>query len=157
MINIHKALKNELSYTIANRGWYYYKPDNEPAIPPYWVTGISEDGFALQIFLILDVSLLDKHPNFTKELSLVLVKHSRSDKSGYFNDYGMRVVVQNSRIINRREHNKFISGEISRSKGTATKFQAFQVPLSAFTNSKEIQNVIQDEIVAVLRDMPGWE
>jgi len=154
--NIHKALKNELSYTIAHRGWYYEKSKSQPSLPPYWVTAISEDGFALQIFLILDISLLENNPYFINELSLVLVKHSRSDKSGYFNDYGMRV-VQNKEIIIRREQNKFASGEISRSEGTQTKFQAFQVPLSAFTNGKEFQNVIQEKIVAVLRDMPVWE
>ena len=154
-ISIHKMLANELSYKIGSRGWYYEKSNHQPSIPQYWVTGISESGFALQTFVVLDPSILEATPLFENELSLVFVKHAQSDKPLYITEFGLRV-LKNSQITHMVEHKKYVSGEILQGDHS-TPFHAFQVPLSAFTEGNNIQQTINDEVISVLREMPGWE
>jgi hypothetical protein len=153
---IHNTLKSELGFRILNRGWYYGKSNHMPSLPPYWLRASSEVGFALQIFLVLDTSMLEAHPFFTNDLSLIFVKHDRSDRLLYPDDYGLRVIKNKDITHNIFEH-KHISGEIIRSQGVSNKYQAFQVPLSAFTVGKDIHQVIMDEIVSVFKELPSWE
>jgi hypothetical protein len=154
--NVHDVLAAELGYTLNTRSWYYEKSLHIPSLPSYWLNGVSEDGFALQTFVILDTSLLEAHPVFAEELSLVFVKHNRSDKYLHAIDYGLRV-VKSSGITYQTKQEKFISGEIPEGEESSALYHAFQVPLGAFTAGQDINQVIREEIVAVLREMREWD
>ena len=153
--DIYETLVRELGYNAGNKGWYYPKSNYIPSLPPYWVIASGEKGFTLQIYLIQDTSLLSTHPLFTDDISLIFVKHDRSDKVLWIEEFGMRV-IKNSGIKYNIINNKYISGEIV-SNTPSTKYQAFQVPISAFTEGKDIHQVILDEVVSVLKELPNWE
>lgn len=155
ILEIHQTLASELGYKIGNRGWYYEKSNSQPRLPPYWLTGIAETDFALQIYLVLDTAMLEAHPLFTPDLSLVFLKHDRSDRSLWIEE-GLPV-VKNSGITCQVHQGRYMSGEIRRDAGQSTKYQAFQVPLSVFTEGKDIHQAILDHVVAVLKELPGWE
>jgi len=155
LTSIHSALKNELSYKILNRGWYYEKSNHQPSLPPYWMTGISETGFALQSFVVLDPSILEAQPAFDNELSLVFVKHAQKDKPLWINEYGLKV-LRNDQITQRYDDERYISGELLNGEEKIP-YHAFQVPLHIFTTGGDAQRAIQDEVIFVLREMPGWE
>lgn len=155
ILEIHETLASELGFKNANRGWYYEKSNHVPSLPPYWLIATSETGFALQIFLILDTNIILDHPLFTNDLSIIFIKHDRSDRSLHPNHYG-RQVLKNTEITYKIFENKYMSGEII-SNTPKTKYQGFQVPLHVFTEGKDIHQVILDEVVSVMKELPEWE
>lgn len=82
----------ELSEKRDWQGYYYYKPDSHPSIPRYYMTGLRVKTFSVQVFGILEPSLFKNNPDFTPEPSLVVVKHSRSDRSVWTKNFGLRFI-----------------------------------------------------------------
>jgi hypothetical protein len=155
IIEIHQTLAGELGFKNSNRGWYYEKSNHVPSLPPYWLIATAETGFALQIYVILDTTYISPHPLFTPDLSLIFIKHDRSDRTLYSDEYGKKV-LKNNGITHHIVQNIYMSGDILRSEPPHTKYHAFQVPLSAFTTGRDIHQAILDEIVSVIRELPDW-
>lgn len=99
--------------------------------------------------------MLEGHPLFTPDLSLVFIKHDRSDRSLWIEE-GLPV-VKNSGITCQVHQGKYMIGEMIRGAVQPTKYQAFQVPLSVFTEGKDIHQAILDEVVVVLKELPDWK
>lgn len=154
VVEIHATLTSELGYRIAKRGWYYPKSVHVPSIPRYWLIACGEMGFALQIYLILDTDILSSHPLFTPDLSLIFVKHDRTDRILNDDHYGLRV-INNSGISYNIVENKYIIGEITMNS-PHTKYQAFQVSLNVFTAGNDIHQAILDKVVTPLKELPSW-
>lgn len=136
------------------RPLYYYPRSNfKPAIPPYYMMGIGLSGYAIQIFAILDPSLINSRSGFKTEISLIVVKHSREDKFGYVDEYGLNV-IQHRSIQSASHKNNLFSGMILKHN---TYFHAFQVPLDVFTEGRNMDNVIQAQIVEPTLQLLDWE
>jgi len=153
---ISKSLVNAFSWETDSKYWYYEKLRYKPAIPPYYMTALDGGTFAVQIYTVLDTTILEDQPAFENELSLVIVKHSRSDRVLYLNDYGLRI-IQNKQITQTWLNKKVITGKILAGEGQGTQYCAFQVPLEVFSVGSDTDGMIQTEIVDVLRDLPDWE
>jgi hypothetical protein len=152
---ISKALVNEFGWKTNSKNWYYEKSNYQPSIPRYYLTALGGSKVAVQIYAILDTTLLQDQPVFKNEPSLFVIVHSRPDRVLYPNDYGLRV-IGNNQVLQVRHSDKVITGEILAGEGKGTQYFSFQVSLDAFRIGNEINKVIQEEIVNVLRELPEW-
>jgi len=155
MESISSSLVSDFSLDSKNVGWYYSKLNSQPTIPPYYVTAISNKSYVIQIYAVIDITLMQDQPAFTKQPSLVIVKHSRADRGLYLEEYGLRI-IKNKGITQIRKNEKVISGEILAGEGKGTQYYAFQVTLDHFAAGNDISTAIQTEIVNVLRELPDW-
>ena len=131
--------------------WYYQKSRHIPKIPKYYLLAMSAQDSAIQVFAVLDPDILKRQPAFINEPSMILIKHSRSDKVGYINDFGLRI-IRNSAVAQEVLSEGIISGEISGGSGVGTKFLAFQVPFDEFSENKDPARVIENRIVKVFKE-----
>lgn len=134
---------------------YYRKYSDYPSLPPFYGMGLGGETMAVQVFAIFDLSMLQRHSaTFNhEELSLIVVKHGRADKYGYFEDYGLRV-VHKERLRDVAFDGKILSGTILTEQGIP--FAAFQVPLACFVAGQDINRHINEHIVDVINDLPSW-
>jgi hypothetical protein len=148
-----KSLSNEFS--VNTTLFYYPKLNFQPTIPPYYMMGMSGEDFAVQVFAVLDPSDLENHPTLKAEPSLVIVKHSRGDRSAYVRDYGLKVIRGKDIEIDQTTEDgiKVFSGIIVANQ---TKFGAFQLELSKFGAGQDIDKTIREEVSQALNRLPSW-
>jgi hypothetical protein len=151
---IAKSLSAEFP-ELAEQGFYYPKSNDRLSIPPYFIIGLGDQSFAIQVFLLLDITMVEDQPAFAPEPSLIVVKHSRGDKYLWADNYGIRV-MRNSQIKVTTQ-GQVLSGEIAGGEGKGTRFHAFQVFLDPFVESGDTNEAIQTEIVGKLRALPDWQ
>jgi hypothetical protein len=153
---IATALLKELA--LPQSGYYYPRPNNLPQIPPYYVVGIGgDDAFAVQVFLVLDVTLLENQPTFMPEMSFIVVKHPVGKHYLRLDGYGMRIIrnqVEQISVTQSAAVGTIVSGRIAEGGRKGTSFQAFQVPIEAFVAGQDIDAVIQLQMVEVLKKLP---
>jgi hypothetical protein len=153
---IATALRKELA--LSNSGFFYYRPNNLPQVPPYYVVGIGgDDTFAVQVILVLDVALLENQPAFEPKVSFIVVKHPVGKHYLHLDGYGMRIIrnqVERAPISPSDEARPFISGRIAEGGRKGTPFQAFQVPIEAFVVGQNVDEAIQTRIVDLLKQLP---
>ena len=152
---ISKALVNEFGWEMNSKNWYYEKSNYQPTIPRYYMTALGSSKIAIQLYAILDTMLVQDHPAYENEPSLIVVVLSRPDRVLWPNDYGLNV-ISNDQVTQVRYNEKVIAGEIRGGEGKGTQYASFQVKLDAFIIGNEINKVIQKEIVDVLHDLPDW-
>lgn len=153
---ISKACVRTFGWETETKNWYYGKSNYKPSLPPHYATVLSGGTCAVQIYAVLDTTILENQPAFKDEVSLVIVKHSRADRVLWLNDYGLRI-MNNRGITQSRFNEKVIAGEFLAGDGQGAFYYAFQVPLDQFGVSSEIDAVIQTEILDVLQRIPDWE
>ncbi len=153
---IATALRKELA--LSDSGFFYYRPNNLPQIPPYYVVGIGgDDTFAVQVFLILDPDQLENHTAFQQKVSFIVVRHPVGKHYIHLDGYGVRVIhnqVEQTLCSQTGETSPIISGRIAEGGRKGTPFQAFQVPLEAFAAGQDIDAAIQSQIVNVVKQLP---
>jgi hypothetical protein len=152
---IAKALVKEFAWEHESSAWYYGKALYKPSLPPYYVTALRSSNCALQVYAVLDPTLMEHQTAFKNEPSLVIVKHSRSDRVLWLENYGLRV-IWNSQISQTWFNKKVITGEILVGEGQGTRYYAFQVPLVVFAPGTDTKAQIRKEIVEVLGELPDW-
>ena len=152
---ISKACVSTFGWETDNKNWYYGKANYKPSLPPYYVTALSGGTFAVQIYAVLDTTILENQPAFKDELSLVIVKHSRADRVLWMDNYGLRIMGKRD-ITQARFIEKVITGEFLAGEGQGANYYAFQVPLDVFTSGIETNAIIQTEILDVLAELPDW-
>ena len=137
------------SDSLTNVGYYYPKQQFVPGLPPYYMVGVGGAEHAVQVYAIVDGSVLRNQDRFMPQPSLIVVRHSRGDRYLYIKDFGLRI-IQNDRI--RYSHDgksDIIQGSI----GDSVKFQAFQVPLSEFSTGTAVDQAISANIIDVLQSL----
>ncbi len=144
-----RLLRSEFGLS-APKFYHYPQPRTQPGLPQYYIMGLGGERFAVQVFAVLDLTLLENQVEFVAEPSLVIVKHSRGDKALYLQDYGLRV-IRGDGLADFRNEDGWVSGLILASK---TRFQAFQVPFDAFAAGKDVEAAIRESVVEVLKRMP---
>ena len=154
---LFEKIIKQTSYEFSHgtQSFYYPKSRYTPSIPPYYFSGVGGKGYALQVFAIIDPAMLRKHQVFTNEPCLIILKHSRSDRVSFVEDYGLRIFADNQ-IDHAVESDGVISGTILAGEGKGTQFYGFQVSLDAFIEGKNINEVIQKEVIDVLKEAPEW-
>ena len=138
-----------------NVSFYYPKLNAQPTIPPYIVTALGNKAFVVQVFAVMEITLFPEQNFFKRELSLIIVKHSRIDKVLWPEDYGIRI-IKNKQVSLNQLTERVISGEILTGDSRDTKYFAFQVSLDHFGMGKDINAAIQSEIIDVMRELPDW-
>jgi hypothetical protein len=150
---ISKALINQFGWETNSKNWYYEKSNYQPSIPGYYMTALGGSRIAVQLYAVLDTMLLQDHPTFKNEPSLIVIVHSRPDRVLWTDYYGLRV-IENKQVTQVQHNEKVITGEILTGDGKGTQYFSFQVTLDAFRIGNEINKVIQEEIVDILRGLP---
>jgi hypothetical protein len=153
---ISNILVSESGLKTSSKSWYYEKPNYQPTLPAYYVTALSSKTSVVQIYAVLNTNLFNGQPAFKKEPSLVIVKHSRTDRVLYTNDYGL-MIIGKKQISQTQMNEKVIGGEIRGGEGKGTQYFAFQVLFDSFLAGKDINSAIQTEIVDVLKELTDWE
>ena len=156
MTAISKRLASEFGLAKSDKSWYYEKPDYQPRIPPYYLTALGGTASVVQIFAVLDETLLEEQRAFKHEPSLIVVKHSRTNRVLYSADYGLRI-IGNKGITQAQTNEKVIAGDFRAGDGKGAKYFAFQATLDHFAAGNDIDAAIRTEIIDVLRDLPDWE
>jgi hypothetical protein len=149
---IAKALSNEFTPPEQN-GYYYPKSNAQPSIPAYYLTGMGWKPFAVQVFAILDPTLLENNPNFEFKPSLIVLKHSRGDGYLWVQDLGLQV-IRNDQIELTERDGGVISGKTKGNEPTS--FHAFQILFNEFTRGQDVEQVIQEAVVEVMRELRDW-
>ena len=152
---ISNSLVSEFKLGIRNNHWYYPKLQYQPTLPSYYFIALGNEAFVAQIYAILDSELLKKQAAFKNEPCIIVVKHSRTDKVLWSDEYGLRI-ISNKQISQNQVNERVIAGEILTGESKGTKYFAFQVTLDHFAAGKDINATIQSEIIDVLRELPDW-
>lgn len=152
---ISGSLGKTLSLKPNSTPWYYEKSNYQPGIPPYYLTSLRGENCIVQIYAVVDSTIIDAQPAFKNELSLIIVKHSRPEKDGV-RDYGLRI-FKGDQITQTFLDDKVITGQFLAGVGQGASYYAFQVPLDLFAAGADIDAVIQKEIVEVMSQLPDWE
>lgn len=124
--------------------YYYGKSNNVPSIPPFYMMGVGGDGFAVQMFAIVDRSLLEGEAAFTPVPSLVMIVHSREDRVLWPSQVGLRI-IENDRISIAGDEDGVLRGEIQ--DDPPNRFVAFQVLFDRLTDTNEVSSVIEEVII----------
>jgi hypothetical protein len=141
-------------FPLPQKNFYYFKSNFKPSIPPYYLMGLGGELYSIQAFWILDPSIIGSQPSFLAEPSLIIVKHSRGDRSLWINDLALKI-FKNDSIKLVPSIDNVISGTIIGNE--ETNFHAFQILLDPFSGSENIKITIRNKIVDVLKQLPEWE
>lgn len=136
-------------------GYFYPKANTRPSIPTYYVLGVGCDGFAVQVYAILDHTILAGHPYFRAEPSFVVVKHSRGDRYLWLKDYGLRVITR-ERVTETRADPTVEVGVVVRGfieHDPPTQYCAYQVPLDHFEEGQSLDTSIDRMFVVPVREL----
>ena len=130
---------------------YYSKLMHQPSIPDYYCLLIGGNN-SVQIFVNLTRDLLENHPYFVNEPSIIVVihKHPRYD---WVDDLGLNVLKNHNININRSKAG-INSGEIKfKSSEDTLPFKAFQVRLDHFKSGENLEEIIDKNVISKLKDL----
>ena len=139
------------AFEVQSTGYYYPKQNFVPGIPSYYIMAQGAGSFSIQVIAVFDPAEFKNQPHFKAEASLVIIKHSRGDKSLWPDEYGMRVIRNDGVTVEKLEEG-VIAGLIS----SRTHYQAFQIPFSKFAAGTDINKAIETEIIQVLKRLPQF-
>ena len=134
--------------------FYYPKSTSVPGLPPYYVLCRGGKEIAIQVYAILDATGLEIQNDFERALSFVVVEHSKGDRWGYVEDYGLAIIGSPQK--GQKKSSGVISGVIAKGGAKGTYFHAFQVPLACFIGSGSVDMTIKEQIVDRLTALPKW-
>lgn len=131
-------------FTLSSRNFYFPRQNYAPSIPPYYVLMLRGKQFALQVLAVFDPDLFARQDLFTVEPSVIVVLHSKADRSGYIDDYAMRVITNRGIKIAQRANGKFW-GSINAK--LPADFFSFQVPFDQFSQNQNPHDAVREYIV----------
>jgi hypothetical protein len=144
-------------YDRKKRIFYYPKANDKPKLPSYYMIGLGGVS-AVQVYFVLDPQLVEDQPAFLAEPSFIVVKHTRGERYGYVLDYGIRILSNNgvACATSNVGGKAILTGELLAGEGKGAKFHAFQVLLDPFIAQQDLNKVIEDQIVGVLKSLPAF-
>jgi hypothetical protein len=131
-------------YSTSDPGYYYPKFNTLPSLPRYYLMASSGLGFAIQVFAILDPQLIKESSSLLKEPCIAIVAHNREDRSGWPDEYGLKV-LSNKDVTFESPDKGCLLGRFDAEDDV--RFFAFQVPLSKFEDGVMLSEILRSEIL----------
>ena len=134
---------------------YYQKSMYQPSIPNYYCLLLG-DKYSIQIFVNLTKELMENHPYFVNEPSLIVVKHNYP-RYDWAEDYGLKVLTGQD-IEEPAFEEKTFKGKIGFKNTEETiPFSAFQVSLEHFKKGVNLEEIVEDFIINKIQEIEDSE
>lgn len=148
-----EVLADELG--LKQGSFYYPKSNHQPSLPDYWMHGMYDDNYALQIFFVLQPGILE-HPRFKREPSFILVKHGSPNDSLSPSAYGLRVMSNDGLRLVIDEVGR-LSGSFVQQEADGVGFAAAQVLMDAFMENGDAKDAVRSQFLSAVRglELPG--
>jgi len=134
---------------------YYQKSMYQPSIPNYYCL-LMGGKFSIQIFVNLTKELIENHPHFVNEPSIIVIKHHHP-RYDWVDELGLKVITnQSTEELGYEE--KIFKGKIKfKNTEETVPFSAFQVSLEHFKKGVNLEEIIEDVVIRKIKEIEDSE